>query len=73
MLREAGISGSVKLYIFVDESGNPAKSQVQKSSGYAQFDAAAAEVAHRMEFSPAMNRDKPVGVWIVQQIDFKAK
>ena len=70
MLREAGISGTVILYICVNERGEPEKSQVQKSSGYAQFDAAAAQVADRMEFSPAMNRDKPVGVWILQQIDF---
>jgi TonB family protein len=70
MLREAGISGSVILYIFVNERGEPEKSQVQQGSGYAQFDAAAAQVAERMEFSPAMNRDKPVGVWILQRIDF---
>jgi protein TonB len=70
MLREAGISGTVILYVFVDEAGMPEKTQVQKGSGYAQFDAAAAQVAERMEFSPAMNRDKPVGVWILQQIDF---
>jgi TonB family protein len=73
MLREAGISGSVVLYIFVNERGEPEKSQVQQSSGYAQFDAAAAQVADRMEFSPAMNRDKPVGVWILQRIDFNTR
>ena len=73
MLREAGISGTVFLYIFVDESGSPKNCQVQKSSGYAPFDAAAAEVAERMEFSPAMNRDRPVGIWIVQQIAFKTR
>lgn len=73
MLREAGISGSVVLYVFVDEQGNPAKSQVQTSSGYAQFDAAAESIADDMDFSPAMNRDKPVGVWILQRIDFNTR
>ncbi|MDH3297479.1 MAG: energy transducer TonB [Gemmatimonadota bacterium] len=73
MLREAGISGSVVLYVFVDEQGRPAKSQVQTSSGYAQFDQAAASIADDMDFSPAMNRDKPVGVWILQRIDFNTR
>ena len=73
MLREAGISGSVILYLFVDVQGRPQKSQVQTSSGYAQFDAAAASIANDMEFSPAMNRDKPVGVWILQKIDFETR
>jgi outer membrane biosynthesis protein TonB len=46
---------------------------VQTSSGYAQFDAAAESIADDMEFSPAMNRDKPVGVWILQRIDFNTR
>jgi len=70
MLREAGISGEVTLWVFVDESGKAAKSQVQKSSGYPAFDNAAAQIVDQMEFSPAMNRDKPVGVWVAQRIDF---
>jgi len=70
MLREAGISGQVTLWVFVDESGNAAKSQVQKSSGYPAFDNAATQIVDQMEFSPAMNRDKPVGVWVAQRIDF---
>ena len=71
MLREAGISGEVTLWVFVDEAGRAAKSQVQKSSGYPAFDNAAQQIVDQMEFSPAMNRDKPVGVWVAQRIDFK--
>jgi len=71
MLREAGISGEVTLWVFVDESGKAAKSQVQKSSGYPAFDNAATQIVDQMQFSPAMNRDKPVGVWVAQRIDFK--
>jgi len=73
MLREAGISGTVVLYVYVNEQGEPEKSQVQTPSGYAQFDAAAASIADDMSFSPAMNRDKPVGVWILQKIEFKTR
>ncbi|MEJ2482585.1 MAG: energy transducer TonB [Gemmatimonadota bacterium] len=71
MLREAGISGEVTLWVFVDENGTAAKSQVQKSSGYPAFDNAASQIVDQMQFSPAMNRDKPVGVWVAQRIDFK--
>ena len=34
------------------------------------FDNAATQIVDQMEFSPAMNRDKPVGVWVAQRIDF---
>jgi TonB family protein len=56
--------------VFVDENGNPLKSQVQTSSGYPALDQAAAQVVQQMQFSPAMNRDKPVGVWVAQAVDF---
>lgn len=70
MLREAGIGGTVVLYVFVDTNGEPANTQVQQSSGYPQLDAAAADVVDEMEFSPAMNRDRPVGVWVLQSVEF---
>jgi len=72
-LRESGTGGAVLLYVFVDEDGRPAKSQVRESSGYPQLDAAAADVVEEMRFSPAMNRDRPVGVWVVQRVDFKTR
>jgi TonB family protein len=70
MLREAGIGGRVLLWVFVDAQGQAAKSQIHTSSGYPALDNAAAQIVEQMEFSPAMNRDKPVGVWIAQPIDF---
>lgn len=73
MLREAGIGGTVILYVFVNAQGQPEKSQVQQSSGYPQLDAAAHEVVDRMKFSPAMNRDKPVGVWVLQRVEFSTR
>jgi TonB family protein len=70
MLKEAGIGGRVLLWVFVDENGTAARSQIHTSSGYPALDNAAAQIVEQMEFSPAMNRDKPVGVWIAQPIDF---
>jgi TonB family protein len=70
MLREAGIGGRVLLWVFVDEAGEAMKHQIHTSSGYPALDNAAEQIVEQMEFSPAMNRDKPVGVWIAQPIDF---
>jgi len=68
MLREAGIGGTVMLWVLVDKAGNAKKSQVNKSSGYPALDEASRRVASKMKFSPALNRDKPVEVWIVQPV-----
>jgi TonB family protein len=46
---------------------------VQRSSGYPQFDQVALQIAQQGEFDPAMNRDRPVGVWIVLPIVFSTK
>lgn len=73
VLREAGIGGTVTLYVFVNSEGMPEKSQVKESSGYPPLDAAAAEVVDRMKFSPAMNRDRPVGVWVLQKVEFSSR
>lgn len=70
MLKEAGISGRVGVHFFVSETGEVTNAVVQSSSGYAQFDAVALEVARAGKFMPAMSRDKPVGVWIVLPIQF---
>lgn len=70
-LEDAGIEGSVTLWLFVDEDGEVAKARVQTSSGYEAFDRAAREVAAEMQFEPAMNRDRPVGVWVARRIVFR--
>lgn len=69
-LQEAGIGGEVLMWVYVDENGNPANAQINRSSGYAQLDDTALAIAERMRFSPAMLRDRPVAVWIAQPISF---
>lgn len=72
-LREAGIEGTVVLWIYIDEKGVVQKTQVQKSSGYGAMDEAAMSTADKMEFSPAMNRDKRTPVWVAQAITFEVR
>ncbi len=73
VLRDAGISGSVQLWIYIDEHGVVKESRVAESSGYEDLDLAAATVAYAMQFTPAMMRDKAAAVWISQPISFIAK
>lgn len=69
-LRDAGIGGQVMLWLFVDENGEVTDARVQQGSDYEAFNDAALKVAKQMEFEPAQNRDKPIGVWVSRQITF---
>ena len=69
-LRETGISGSVVLWMFVDESGTVAKAQVYDGADQEAFNDAALVIARGMKFRPATRDEEPVGVWILQQLDF---
>jgi TonB family protein len=71
MLKDAGIGGTTYLWILLDEKGFVMKTQVQKTSGYPQLDDAALKVGDMMEFSPGLNRDVAVKVWIQIPIVFK--
>lgn len=73
MLREAGIGGTVGLYLFVSESGEVTKTVLQRSSGQVQLDRIGLEVALQAEFAPARNRDEPVGIWIQLPFQFRVR
>jgi TonB family protein len=69
-MKSSGSGGSVVLWLYVSEEGTVETSVVQASSGHDRLDAIAQEVAKRMVFTPAMNRDKRTAVWIAQRLDF---
>ncbi|MEJ2677897.1 MAG: energy transducer TonB [Gemmatimonadota bacterium] len=73
LLRDAGISGTVQMWFFIDQTGKVIKTQVNQSSGYEAFDEAAKKVAAQMRFSPALNRDKKVPVWVSIPIVFQTQ
>jgi len=70
ILKRAGIGGAVVLWLYIDEQGQVQRSVVAESSGNDQLDRAAQEVAAKMQWNPAMNRDKRTAVWLSQAIDF---
>lgn len=73
MLRDAGIGGTVVLWLYVNKDGQVEKMQINESSGYDAMDQAAAEVANQLEFKPAISRDQPIGVWVQRQITFRVR
>jgi periplasmic protein TonB len=73
ILRSAGIGGTVRVYFFIDQDGKVKDYRIQESSGYQQLDDAALAVAGLYRFSPALNRDKKVPVWVLFPIEFHVK
>ncbi|MBI4410751.1 MAG: energy transducer TonB [Gemmatimonadetes bacterium] len=73
ILRDAGIGGQVLVWFFIDEHGRVKKFQMKQSSGHQGLDEAALKVADVMQFSPAVNREKKVPVWVALPITFTAK
>ena len=73
ILRNAGIGGQVIVWFFISEEGRVLDRRVSESSGYAQLDEAALKVADVFQFTPALNREKIVPVWIRFPITFQVQ
>ena len=73
LLRDAGIGGQVNVWFFIDETGVVQNARVETSSGHQALDEAALRVANISRFSPALNRDKAVPVWIQLPITFTTR
>lgn len=73
LLRDAGIGGTVVVYLFIDEEGTVQNTRVHTTSGHTSLDEAALRVGNVMRFSPAMNRDKKVPVWVSLPITFQVR
>ena len=73
LLRDAGLGATVPLLVHVAEDGSVLAAEVEATSEYDSLDEAALRVADAMEFSPAMNRDKYVSVWIRMPVTFRVR
>jgi periplasmic protein TonB len=73
MLRDAGIGGTVVLWVHIDEAGIVRGTRVTQSSGYEQLDEAARAVMVDARFTPALNRDQRVPVWIQIPVTFQTR
>jgi TonB family protein len=70
---QLGISGTVLLRLFVDETGRlaPDSSRVQESSGYPALDSAALAGAPRLHYAPALRNGVAVATLFTQPIRFR--
>lgn len=76
-LRQAGVGGTVLIWAFIDERGRLRNMKIAKGSGFSALDEAAfkalEEIGEKVGFTPALNRDKVVPVWIQQPIAFSVR
>jgi protein TonB len=73
LLRDAGISGTATVLFHIDEAGSVIETRLGTGSGHEAFDRAAMAIADRMRFSPAMNRDLRVAVWVAIPVTFSVR
>ncbi len=73
ILRDSGIGGQVVVWFYISEEGTVLDRRVSESSGHDPLDEAALKVADVFRFTPAMNRDERVQVWIQLPITFQVQ
>lgn len=67
----AGAEGTVYVQVLLNRKGEVVRVLVQRSSGNAALDEAALEAARLSRFTPAMQGDSPVSVWISLPFAFR--
>jgi TonB family protein len=73
LLRDAGIGGTARIYFFIEDDGTVGRTVVDESSGHPALDQAAMAVADVYRFTPALNREEPVPVWVSFPITFQVR
>ena len=71
ILRDNGIGGTVEVWFFISTEGRVLDSRVSVASPHSDLNDAALEVANIFRFSPALNRETIVEVWIQLPITFE--
>ena len=72
-LRQVGIGGTVSVLFYIDGEGRVQETRIERSSGHAALDQAALAVSTVYRFSPALNRDRAVAVWVSIPITFEVR
>jgi TonB family protein len=72
-LREAGIGGTVHLWVLVDREGTVRRAVPRQSSGNETLDQVALRLATRLRFYPALEGATPVPAWFSVPFQFPAR
>jgi len=71
MARQAAVGGKIVVQFFVDKKGDVKRAKVIKADPKGLgFEDAAVEAVMQWKFTPALQREYPVGVWVAQTISF---
>lgn len=68
---EAGAQGTVKLLVYIDESGYVRDTVIADSPGWLALEEAARRAAMTIRYKPAERDDEPVAAWYVADIIFE--
>jgi len=71
--RKAGIEGRVTVHVLVSEKGEVVRTKILQSLGHTGCDQAAVNAIKGVKWNPAMQRDKPVKVWVAIPVIFRLK
>jgi protein TonB len=71
--RKAGIEGRVIVQVLVSEKGVVEDTRIMKSLGHSGCDEAAVKAIKSVKWKPALQRDKPVKVWVAIPVIFRLK
>jgi len=71
--RKAGVEGKVFVQVLVSEKGRVVDTRIVKSLGHAGCDQAAIDAIRSVEWKPALQRDKPVKVWVSIPVIFRLR
>lgn len=70
MAAQAGVEGSVTLWVYVASDGTVSDVRLYNSSGVNSLDQAALSAAWNTRWTPAQNNNIPVGVWTTLTYNF---
>jgi protein TonB len=71
--RKAGVEGRVMIWAQIGVDGTVVRTRVMTTLGPNGCDEAASEAIRSVKWKPAMQRDKPVRVWVAVPVDFRLK
>lgn len=71
MARQASVGGKVVVQFYVDKKGDVKQAKIIKADPKGLgFEEAAVDAVLKWKFTPALQRENPVGVWVAQTITF---
>ncbi len=69
--KEKKLEGTVYIKALIDKSGTVVDAKVSKTCGTELLDKAALAAAHKCKYKPAVQKGRPIAVWVTYKVEFK--